>query len=264
LEGSAYSLLIDTTTGAGDLRAFVRELTDKPVHVALTHGHGDHSGGVFHFGICSMHPDDARFMYDDATAEHRKFHIDRANGGSSFVRYADLHPLTAVKTYPIYDGDVFDIGSRTLEVIHVPGHSLGSVMFLERAAKVIYGGDAANPGVLLYLDGSTDVKTYKNALLHLQKFSGLWEKMWWGHGDEWLPPRIVDECLMLCDKILDGTDDSEERGFYRAPFLFARKQGKNDGLIANIGYRKDWIAKAPPYRMAPLPPTDDYVPPKVE
>jgi hypothetical protein len=34
----------------------------------------------------------------------------------------------------------------------------------------------------------------------------------------------------------------------------AAYKDKDDNMIANIGYRKDWILAAPPYRMAPLPP----------
>ena len=45
LEGSEKALLLDTGYGAGNLRAFVEQLTDKPVIVANTHYHPDHAGG---------------------------------------------------------------------------------------------------------------------------------------------------------------------------------------------------------------------------
>jgi glyoxylase-like metal-dependent hydrolase (beta-lactamase superfamily II) len=256
LEGDTYALLIDTLTGAGNLAAFCRELTDLPIHVALTHGHADHSGGCFDFGVCSMHPDDIRFLYDDTTVEHRKFHIDRANGGTSFVKISDLTPPCGLRTYPVYDGDVFDLGGRKLEAIHVPGHSLGSIVFLERAKGIAFAGDACNQGTLLYLDGSTSVPDYKRGLFHFKKFQDAFDFMWWGHSDDPLPAKVIDEALVLCDRILAGKDDAEERGFYRAPFYFARSKDKDDGMIANIGYRKDWILAVPPYRMAPLPPED--------
>lgn len=45
LEGKEKALLLDTGYGIGHLRAFVETLTDKPVIVANTHFHPDHSAG---------------------------------------------------------------------------------------------------------------------------------------------------------------------------------------------------------------------------
>lgn len=45
LEGSEKALLIDTGYGAGNLRAFVEKLTDKPIIVVNTHYHPDHAAG---------------------------------------------------------------------------------------------------------------------------------------------------------------------------------------------------------------------------
>ena len=45
LEGKEKALLLDTGYGAGNLRAFVEKLTDKPVIVANTHYHPDHAAG---------------------------------------------------------------------------------------------------------------------------------------------------------------------------------------------------------------------------
>lgn len=45
LEGEEKALLLDTGYGAGNLRPYVERLTEKPVIVANTHYHPDHSGG---------------------------------------------------------------------------------------------------------------------------------------------------------------------------------------------------------------------------
>ncbi|MDR3303067.1 MAG: MBL fold metallo-hydrolase [Treponema sp.] len=103
IEGASRALLIDTLTGAGNLAAFCRELTDLPLQVALTHGHADHAGGCFDFGVCSMHPHDIRFLYDDSTVEHRRSFITRANRASASqnaasVQMRDLTPPCALKS----------------------------------------------------------------------------------------------------------------------------------------------------------------------
>lgn len=53
--GSREALLLDTGSGAGDLRGLVRGLTALPVTVALTHGHNDHTGGAPQFGTAYAH-----------------------------------------------------------------------------------------------------------------------------------------------------------------------------------------------------------------
>ena len=41
LVGTERALLIDTGIGVGDLKAAVEKITDKPVTVVITHGHGE-------------------------------------------------------------------------------------------------------------------------------------------------------------------------------------------------------------------------------
>ena len=48
--GSEKALLMDACWGAGNLKACVCQLTDKPVNVAVTHRHPDHTGGAQQFG----------------------------------------------------------------------------------------------------------------------------------------------------------------------------------------------------------------------
>ena len=55
LLGEKSALLIDSTLGTGDLKAVVRSITDLPVTVALTHTHGDHTGGACLFGKVWVH-----------------------------------------------------------------------------------------------------------------------------------------------------------------------------------------------------------------
>jgi glyoxylase-like metal-dependent hydrolase (beta-lactamase superfamily II) len=44
----------------------------------------------------------------------------------------------------IEDGDVFDLGGVTLEVIALPGHSAGSLAYYDRAEDICYTGDGIN------------------------------------------------------------------------------------------------------------------------
>jgi glyoxylase-like metal-dependent hydrolase (beta-lactamase superfamily II) len=246
LEGKTHSLLIDTLTGAGNLRAFCRELTDLPVTVAMTHGHADHTGGAFDFGEIFIHPEDIRFLYADTTVSHRKEHIDNRNKGVSFVQLSDLTPPSALRTYPLYDGSVFDLGERPVEALAVPGHSRGSLVFLDHKTRIAFIGDAVNSNTLLFLLDSTGIPEYQAGLLHFKERLGELDKFWSGHGKDPLPLSIVDEALSLCNKILTGTDDAEEvTGRGPKPVYYARRRDSCQYFNANIAYYKDWIRQAP-------------------
>jgi glyoxylase-like metal-dependent hydrolase (beta-lactamase superfamily II) len=49
----------------------------------------------------------------------------------------------------IQDGDEIDLGDRCFEVIHLPGHSPGSIGLWEQATGTLFSGDAIYDGPLL-------------------------------------------------------------------------------------------------------------------
>ena len=56
LEGDKAALLIDCGTGIGNVAQTVAQLTDKPLTVAITHGHFDHDGAAALFPAVYIHP----------------------------------------------------------------------------------------------------------------------------------------------------------------------------------------------------------------
>ena len=144
IEGDERALLIDGLTGVGSLKAFVRELTELPVMMAATHGHIDHVGAAWEYGECYINPDDIALMYTPhhSAPEGRLGFVSAPNpmGGEKRTKpvLSDVPVPRPVKTYPIYEGDIFDLGGVQIEVVAVPGHTQGTVVFLDRAARVIY------------------------------------------------------------------------------------------------------------------------------
>ena len=49
----------------------------------------------------------------------------------------------------IGEGDVIDLGDRAFEVLHLPGHSPGSIGLWDPAAGTLFSGDAIYDGPLL-------------------------------------------------------------------------------------------------------------------
>lgn len=245
IEGREKALLVDGLSGVGSLKAFVRELTDLPVELVLTHSHPDHMGAAFEYGKCYIHPDDISGLYEAGDAERR--YAFAADGARDFtLRMEDAIPCVPVCTLPVGDGYVFDLGGTQLEVIAVPGHTWGHIVLLDRSARAVYSGDAVNSNTLMFL-GGTSIEEYRDSLAHLWSFAEDYDVLWGGHGGVSVPKRIVTEAIELCEEIMAGTDQKAPGDFMGRSALYAREKDASfrryDGGIANIAYSTDRIWK---------------------
>ncbi len=252
IEGGEKAMLIDSLTGAGSLKAFVRELTDLPVVLVNTHGHGDHCGGNFEFSRCYIHPADIPTLYDGfgKGVEGRHAFVmegKRAKEMKNPPTLEDMVPTRPMETFPLNDGDVFDLGGVRLEVIEVPGHTKGTVVLLDRDRRVVYSGDACNANTLLCTASSVTVEEYREGLLHFQRFLPCFDGMYGGHSVGLVPKVILEEALELCDEILEGRDSRVELASRGRPCYYAKPfHGdylRDDGKLANIAYTLDRIRK---------------------
>ena len=152
-----------------------------------------------------------------------------------------------MKTFQVYDGSVFDLGERVVEVIAVPGHTAGTIVLLDRKNGIVFSGDACNANTLLFLPHSTSVEAYRESLVHFKQFQPYFEVMWGGHGLWTVPKIVIDEAIELCDEILAGTDDAGESSHLGRPCFYGKKKDADfnrlDGKITNIAYSGDKIRK---------------------
>lgn len=146
VEGKDRALLLDTGMGKGDLGAYVRTLTALPVDVAITHGHRDHFGQV-----------------------------DQFKSSTVYMSKKDAGLLPAGLITPkfkwVKDGDIIDLGGgRAFEVVEAPGHTLGSVIYLDRKDQIAVTGDAVSSGSMVYLFSTscTALDQYAESLKRLE------------------------------------------------------------------------------------------------
>ena len=109
ITGREKALLVDTVNGYEDLHAIVRTITDLPVVVVNTHGHGDHVFGNVYFDEAWMHPAD--FWLYEACAERTQDMLEEQG-----LRFCPVKPLQI--------GQIFDLGGVQLEVVDLKGRTL--------------------------------------------------------------------------------------------------------------------------------------------
>ena len=245
IEGRDYALLIDSIIGLGNLKAFCETLTDKPVRLVNTHAHSDHVGGNFHFDECWMHHRDIGFFQTCIGVKKEQL-IEMAKQ-TALPEYRDLiepdgsfADWNPIKVYPLYDGDVFDLGDRTVEVVEVGGHTAGSIVLIDHKTRIAYTGDACNGNTLLEFDNSLPVISYMRNLLHLKEHQQEFDRMYGGH--EIFDASLVDEAIETVAKVVAGTDARCERtGMTGGPVLYAAEKVKDgyeraDGKHFNMSY----------------------------
>jgi len=156
LEGRDRHLLIDTGLGVSDLASYLAPLLDKPLTVVCTHMHFDHAGGLADFKNTCLHCHEIDLMQrGDADAALARpdqgFNLDEyfaelPYAGFSAAAYR-FRPCVVQRA--LQEGDVIDLGNRALEVVHLPGHSPGSIALHERAQDTLYSGDVVYDGELI-------------------------------------------------------------------------------------------------------------------
>lgn len=207
--GRTRALVVDTGSGAANLRDYVRSLTPLPLLVLNTHGHPDHVGANYQFGAVLAPEADFDAIRSMATPEQMKRFAGMLGGAvvperEVFREAAVPLSLTAVK-----DGEVIDLGGRRLEVMATPGHTPGEIVLLDRDRKLLFTGDNDNGLVWLHLPESLPLEAYLVSLEKVQARSSEFTTLFPGHGDP-IDRDFVAEQILCVKSILDGSATSEE------------------------------------------------------
>ncbi len=169
LNGKERSLLIDTGLGICNIYEEVRKMTDKPITAAATHIHWDHIGGHKHFPDFYAHAAELDWL-------NGKFPLSIETVRSMVIDRCDLPDGFDVNTYEMFqgmparlltDGAMIDLGGRTIEALHTPGHSPGHLCFWEKERGYLFTGDLVYKDILFAYYPSTDPEAYLASLERL-------------------------------------------------------------------------------------------------
>lgn len=182
LEGEKKALLIDTGTKCEKMDEVIRQITTKPVEVALTHAHPDHAGNIRFFHEICLHPADTVLL-------------DKSYKGK--LNFID-------------EGYVFNLGKRKIEVRHMPAHTPGSIVFVDKKTASCFTGDAFGSGqVWLQLRPTAPMKIYLESVNKMQQImdQGI-TKLYCGHyfyaGEKALGISYLGSMRRLAETLLSG------------------------------------------------------------
>jgi hydroxyacylglutathione hydrolase len=236
VEGTEKAALLDTAFGIGDLKSYVKTLTDKPLEVLLSHGHMDHAGGATQFDTVYLNKKDWKLEQQHCKRAYRISHVDSCPGGMpDGVTPGDFLPARTQPYRPLQEGDVLDLGGITVEPVSVPGHTQGMLVFIIPEEHIAIFGDACGECTMLNLEESSPVSEYRGSLLHLQHYESLYDTILRNHGTYFSPKNLLENNIELCDLILAGTDDAVSAELYGVSGCFARKN-PIPGKSGNIFY----------------------------
>ena len=178
LAGREKALLVDTGMTAPDARQIAGSLTALPLSLLNTHSDRDHISGNGAFPSVYMHP---------AEEEHY-----RAVGGTGTV-------------IPVRDGDELDLGDRPLRIIHLPGHTPGSVAVLDVDRRALISGDPIQENGRIFMFGPhRDLRDYVDSLVRLDRRRDEFDEIWPSHAAIPVSPGRIADLAEGAQRILAG------------------------------------------------------------
>lgn len=150
VKGSERALAIGAGTGIVPPAAFIQEKAGKPVIAVAMNSYYDHSGGWPDFSDRACHPLEAPDLL--APDAEQASVADYLNNETLWAlpcegyRVEDFELTPAKPTQLVEDGYIFDLGDRTLEVMHIPGRSPGGLGIWEAATGSLFTSDMLYDG----------------------------------------------------------------------------------------------------------------------
>lgn len=240
--GRDRAVLLDTGLGIAPIRPVAEAAVGMPVEAVNTHHHFDHTGGNAEFDAVAIHELGVALLAAGAAPAVRASYLEYTRALLAAAGpYRDLdrrffHLLTddsdprelppgfdaqawvrpgpppGPTPVPLHEGDVIDLGGRTLTVLHTPGHSPDSVCFLDDRDGLLFGGDTLNTGPIYAQLAESDVADFARStarLAALEEDVSLVCMCHFGRGVA--EPRYLREVADAFDRLVSGDRTVEFR-----------------------------------------------------
>ncbi len=143
-EATKVGAVVDPGGDLDRIEAAIAEQGVRVEKILLTHGHVDHAAGADELREKLGVPIEGPHVAD-------KFLLDSLPMTAAQYGLGEARPVTPDRW--LDQGDVVQVGELTFDILHCPGHSPGSVVFVSRDARFALVGDVVFKGSV----GRTDL-----------------------------------------------------------------------------------------------------------
>lgn len=218
VRGRDRDLVLDAGLGVAPLGTAVPWLFENDPVLVLSHAHLDHMGGAHEFDDVRVHEAELDEVRAPGPTSLRTARLFELLGLTSYVEpgqpdvLLDALPhdgydvdayalLPSASVSALHEGDVIDLGDRAFTVLHLPGHTPGSINLLDVDAGLLLSGDVLYEGGLIDDCVGSDRAAYRTTMRRLIDLD--LERALPGHGRAL--PR--DDVRAIASGYLAATDD---------------------------------------------------------
>jgi glyoxylase-like metal-dependent hydrolase (beta-lactamase superfamily II) len=207
VRGQDRDLLFDSGLGVASLRAALDGILSPDPVLVLSHAHLDHMGSAHEFPDCRAHPAELVGNPPPGSLAGPVLAAELGLGEALPPMLISARPDEAYDpaayrlrpadvTRPLGDGDIIDPGGRPLTVLHLPGHSPGSIALFDHRDGTLFSGDVVYDDALLDTLNGSDPDLYRASMRRLRELPVRVVRP--GHGPSFGPRRlhsIIDRYL---------------------------------------------------------------------
>jgi glyoxylase-like metal-dependent hydrolase (beta-lactamase superfamily II) len=107
-------------------------------------------------------------------------------------------------THILHDGDRFDLGGRTLEVIATPGHTPDAITLIDRANGLLFTGDTYYPAPIWLFRPETDLDAYAVSIRRLAALAPQIKVVLGAHNIPVAQPSVLARLVAAFDVVRAG------------------------------------------------------------
>jgi glyoxylase-like metal-dependent hydrolase (beta-lactamase superfamily II) len=231
VEGNDRAVLFDTGLGISTIKAVTDQLTSKKLTVLNSHAHYDHVGSNYLFpGVWARVVKFTREMAEGIpNSAAQEFFPEESffrDPPAEFdrTRYA-VKPWKVVRS--LTDGEVIDLGGRSLEVVYTPGHSPDSICLLDRANRLLFTGDTFYLGPIYAQLEESNLPDYHRSA---KRLVGLADDLEWIFPAHSAPTRDIQWLALFHDAFERIASGSAESHFVHEALWGKVRVYPNDGF----------------------------------